>query len=151
MALGELVDKIDAPTTRRTVVKTGVKLAYAAPLVAGTIKLSAMSAGAQRVSVVCPPNLVCGVVPAPCGEDASGVCSSVKSVDVNSCICGNDLCGPGCTTDADCQTYAPGSICQAPGTGCCQQACIAPCDAFDGSGEFDGSAAQVGAGSNSGK
>jgi hypothetical protein len=143
MALGELVDKIDAPTTRRTIVKTGVKLAYAAPLVAGTIKLSAMNAGAQRVSVVCPPNLICGVAQAPCGQDASGVCSSVKSVDVNSCICGNDACGPDCTSDAECQTsHGPGSICQAPGTGCCGQACIAPCG-------FDAAFLLAGAGSNS--
>jgi hypothetical protein len=131
-------------TTRRTIVRTGVKLAYGAPLVAASMKIGALDASAQRVSITCPPNLVCGVIQAPCGEDESGVCSSVKSVDVNSCICGNDNCGPTCSTDADCQAYAAGAICQAPGTGCCGQTCIAPCEAFDGQVQSDS------VGSNSG-
>ena len=122
---------LDAATTRRRVLKTGVKLAYAAPLVAATMKVSAHGSLAAVSGFTCPPNLVCGGVQAPCGSDASGPCSSVRSVDDVSCICGNDSCGPTCTTDADCQAYAAGAICQAPGTGCCGQACIAPCGAFD--------------------
>jgi len=119
-------------TTRRTVVKTGVKLAYVAPIVAASFRLSEMRARAQAViSVVCPPNLICGVQQEPCGEDADGVCSSVRSVEAQSCICGNDACGPTCSTDDDCQEFAAGAICQAPDTGCCGQACIAPCHAFD--------------------
>src|SRR4051812_19146653 len=55
-------------TTRRTVVKTGVKLAYVAPIVAASFRLSEMRARAQAViSVVCPPNLICGVQQEPCG------------------------------------------------------------------------------------
>jgi hypothetical protein len=113
--------------TRRQVIRTGVKIAYAAPVVAATMRLGGQ--GASAASFECPPNLVCGVQQQPCGNDDSGVCSSVRSVQANSCICGNDDCGPGCTSDADCQSYAPGSICQAPGTGCCGQVCIAPCGA----------------------
>ena len=37
----DLVENLDASTTRRRVLATGVKLAYAAPLVAATMKLSA--------------------------------------------------------------------------------------------------------------
>jgi hypothetical protein len=50
-------------TTRRTVVKTGVKLAYAAPLVAVTMKMSAGGAAAvsgPTTSRVCSPELVFG-------------------------------------------------------------------------------------------
>jgi hypothetical protein len=129
----ELDDRIADSTTRRTVVKTGVKLAYVAPIVAASFRLSEMRIRAQVVisDFVCPPNLVCGIQNEPCGEDASGVCSSVRSVEAQSCICGNDACGPTCSTDDDCQEFAAGAICQAPGTGCCGQACIAPCHAFD--------------------
>jgi len=131
MALPDLkLSDVGTQTTRRTVVKTGVKLAYAAPLVGASMKLGDHSASAVS-TFTCPPNLVCGVVQAPCGSDVSGVCSSVRGVEATSCICGNDVCGPACSTDADCQSHAPGSICQAPGTGCCGQACIAPCHAFD--------------------
>jgi len=127
----DLENQIATSTTRRTIVKTGAKLAYAAPVLAASFRLSQMGAMAAVSGNVCPPNLVCGVQPEQCGEDASGVCSNVRSVEAVTCICGNDACGPTCTTDGDCQTYAPGSICQAPGTGCCEQRCIAPCKAFD--------------------
>jgi hypothetical protein len=46
----ELEEKLTTATTRRSVVKTGVKLAYAAPLVAASFKLSARGAGAQTLS-----------------------------------------------------------------------------------------------------
>jgi len=39
-----LTDQLAAPTTRRTIVKTGVKLGYAIPLVAATYKLTASGA-----------------------------------------------------------------------------------------------------------
>ena len=49
MRLEELTDRLETGTTRRTIVKTGVKFAYAAPLVAASFKLH--GAGAQtRVS-----------------------------------------------------------------------------------------------------
>src|SRR5687768_567719 len=126
----DLEDRIANSTTRRTIVKTGAKLAYVAPIVAASFKVSAINALAQVSPPTCPPNLICNEREAPCGEDVDGVCSNVVSVDPTSCICGNDSCGPACETDSDCQTYAPGSICQAPDTGCCGQTCIAPCGAF---------------------
>jgi hypothetical protein len=131
----DLENQIAASTTRRTIVKTGVKLAYVAPVVAVSFRVSEMRVRAQVVisDFVCPPNVICGVQQEPCGEDVDGVCSSVRSVEAQSCICGNDNCGPSCSTDDDCQSYAPGAICQAPETGCCGQVCIAPCHAFDGS------------------
>ncbi len=46
MALDELTKHLGNSTSRRTIVKTGGKLAYAAPLVAASFKLSANAAGA---------------------------------------------------------------------------------------------------------
>jgi hypothetical protein len=40
MAIEDLVNQLGAQTTRRTVIATGTKLVYAAPLVAATMKLS---------------------------------------------------------------------------------------------------------------
>src|SRR5215213_9906520 len=56
-----LDDRIADPMTRRTVVKSGVKLAYVAPIVAASFRLSEMRVRAQVVisDFVCPPNLVC--------------------------------------------------------------------------------------------
>jgi len=39
-----LTDQLAAPTTRRTIVKTGIKLGYAIPLVAATYKLTGRGA-----------------------------------------------------------------------------------------------------------
>jgi len=144
----DLESQIATSTPRRAVVKTGAKLAYAAPVLAASFRLSQMGAMAAVSGHVCPPNLVCNVQQEPCGEDATGVCSNVRSVEAVLCICGNDACGPACSTDSDCQTYAPGSICQAPDTGCCGQSCIAPCHAFDGRNTRKSAARR---GSNSGQ
>ena len=144
----DLEDRLTDSPTRRTVVKTGVKLAYAAPIVAASFKLRNVSAQEVITGRVCPPNLICLERPADCGEDRDGVCSNVVSVDPTSCICGNDLCGPACETDGDCQKYAAGAICQAPDTGCCGQVCIAPCHAFDSTSARQRSKAR---GSNAGE
>ena len=62
MSLEKLLKADSTSTTRRTIVKTGVKLAYAAPLVAATTRLDA--AKAQTVSVGNPDpecqGAVCG-------------------------------------------------------------------------------------------
>jgi len=44
MPIDELTDQLTMSTTRRTIVKTGAKLAYVAPLVAASFKLSANGA-----------------------------------------------------------------------------------------------------------
>jgi hypothetical protein len=50
----------DDTTSRRTVVKTGAKLAYAAPLIAATMGLSAQHSGAVSIepTEVCSPAMV---------------------------------------------------------------------------------------------
>jgi len=144
-------DRLAEATTRRTIVTTGVKLAYVAPVLAASFRLSELRATAA-VAIsgnACPPNLICGVRRSDCGQDSDGICSNVVSVNPASCICGNDSCGPTCSTDADCQGYAKGSICQAPDTGCCGQTCIAPCKAFDTT-RATSRAASTRSGSNSG-
>jgi hypothetical protein len=50
----DLTEQLDSETTRRTVVATGVKLAYAAPIVAASLKVSALGA-----SAVTPGGLIC--------------------------------------------------------------------------------------------
>src|SRR4051794_33654662 len=71
----ELYESLTASsTTRRTIVKTGAKLAYAVPAVAATMKLSAMGAGAAVVSGgTCTPSETCGSGPSGC--DGSDICS----------------------------------------------------------------------------
>jgi len=45
-------EPVTTPVSRRTLVRTGAKLAYAAPLVAASVHLSALAAGA---ACACPP------------------------------------------------------------------------------------------------
>jgi hypothetical protein len=54
--IDQLAETLSTATTRRTIVKTGAKLAYAAPLVAVTMKLSSHGALAAVISggPVCP-------------------------------------------------------------------------------------------------
>ena len=61
-----------------------------------------------------------------CGSGAQ-TCLCTASVE-GPVICGGNNCGPACTSSAECETiFGPGAVCQAPGTGCCGQACIPPC------------------------
>ncbi len=46
MNVDTIHEQLDAPVTRRRIVKTGVKLAYVAPIVAASFKLSGGPAGA---------------------------------------------------------------------------------------------------------
>jgi len=62
MALEEITQQLSTSTTRRTVVKTGMRLAYAAPVVAASYKLSAMSARAQAVSGGCETTFCCSCI-----------------------------------------------------------------------------------------
>jgi len=64
MPFEELTDQLATSTTRRTVVKTGAKLAYAAPLVAATMKLSAAGVGAASPPNDTPPD-TCPVFTSP--------------------------------------------------------------------------------------
>ena len=99
MPLDELNDQLARTTTRRTVVKTGAKFAYAAPLVAATMKLSTGGAGAVS-GAPCPNpapsstfGLTCEVTPTCTGEGTilSGLCLNGNgqpvsaSINVNTC------------------------------------------------------------------
>jgi hypothetical protein len=129
MPLDELVDRIDSQTTRRTVVKTGAKLAYVAPLVAASFKLSDTAranhliSGQPCVGVCCPP-----------GSGDLGTCSGQTSAN---CYCvatteGSSACHEGgqscaaigaCTSSAQCPS---GSHCSASAS-ICQGFCVRDC------------------------
>jgi hypothetical protein len=47
MAFDDAVSPAPVPTSRRAVLRTGVKLAYAAPVVAASMKLAEQATGAQ--------------------------------------------------------------------------------------------------------
>ena len=129
MALEELVT---AGTTRRRFVGTGAKLAYTAPLIAASFKMSAQAAGAVVVSGVggCT-TFNCGS-PEFCSDDY--FCDSFGRY---SCICSHSVdgvpfCGDwcfacgggtgfGCDADSDC---ASGWHCT---TTCCGNYCVGPC------------------------
>src|SRR5215212_5378550 len=85
--------RLTTPTTRRTVVATGAKLAYAAPLVATSLKLSALNVAATHSpghGDACPEAFVCGGTIPVCGDDpAPGA--------LRPCVCaktteGNNAC-----------------------------------------------------------
>jgi hypothetical protein len=62
--------RFTTPATRRTVVRTGAKLAYAAPLVATSLTLSTLNVAATHSpGHVCPPGRVCGKCPVECEAD----------------------------------------------------------------------------------
>jgi hypothetical protein len=105
-------------TTRRTVVKSGAKLAYTAPLIAASLRLTAGTASAA--SQACEPG-VCDA-PGPCGDPdfcgcvmtnaGTGFCvADVACAGLLECQTSND-CAPteGCVTNTCCgvQVCAPG-------------------------------------------
>ena len=118
------------PTTRRTIVTTGAKLAYAAPMVAATMKLSAnrtFAADACTEGENCAQGLEVS-----CG--ANGFCACVQNVD-GGFACVDRFCSfTACTTGADCDS---GLCVTAPG--CCGDPdpfCGTPCtDTVSGAGE----------------
>ena len=113
MPFEELTDQLSRATTRRTIVTTGVKLAYAAPLVAATMKLTAGGLSAQTPvsgggSVQCPE----------CWHDEGGQC--VLNAPVDGCACcftnTGGVCVPDFPVDHDgdgcvCGFYNVGGVC----------------------------------------
>lgn len=150
MALDDMAEKLTDTTTRRTIVKTGAKLAYAVPVVAATTRLSGGSAVAA--SPPCGGGGVCKVDQDCCaGETCIGGICSVANCEGRTCgnfaqchatadcqcytapegagVCGcNTLCSaaPPCTSSADC---GPGRFCAV--NSCCGAAgvCLSICDA----------------------
>jgi len=92
MPIEELTDQLATSTTRRTIVKTGAKLAYAAPIVAATMKLSA---GGAAAAVSDGGNQAC-----------------------NTFVCGNGPCAsrPDIQPFADCFCF---EVAETPGQGVC--------------------------------
>ena len=94
MALEELNDKLaGTSTSRRTIVRTGAKLAYAAPLVAVTMKMNSSTANAQRIS---GPTDAC-FHSAGTGGGCKGACTSVGDGLGKPC---SEICGDGKSTGA---------------------------------------------------
>jgi hypothetical protein len=83
----ELGETLDTATTRRRVLKIGAKLAYAAPLVAATMKLSAH--GVSATAVISGGGDFCGHSTGPNGG-CKGACTA-SGCTGNACnpICGN--------------------------------------------------------------
>ena len=83
----------------------------------------------------CPPSSGCtrgidcsgGAVFQRCGQRTGLFCACVESLE--GCFtCGQAFCGGACQTTEECvERLGPGAICQAAGTGCCGQQCIAAC------------------------
>ena len=94
--------RFPTPTTRRTIVATGAKLAYAAPLVATSLKLSAMNVAATHIS---PGHTCPGDIEIECGGSPGhgGTCSAVCTTE-NELFCLENLrlLGTSCTSDANC-------------------------------------------------
>jgi hypothetical protein len=119
------------PATRRTIVRSGAKLAYAAPLVAASLTLSADRVWANgMVSPGCRPD-ICGAGGAcgPCRDQLCLLRCSVElvpvCVDVTTPACSPETF-PSCASSADCEA---GRVCLAPT--CCggQSACFLRGDA----------------------
>jgi len=129
----EVIEKtVSARMTRRTIVSTGTKLAYAAPVMAASIKLGTRSAGAVSPGGVRDDDFCghstgddgfggtegCkGACKGVCGGDASvdatndpceQICANFcKEAQGNVCECG-DLCNPAhfsCSADGNSVTY----------------------------------------------
>ena len=107
MADEELVRHLSSGTTRRTIVKTGAKLAYVAPVVAASFTISNLDAAAQGASPGCVGGGRCTVDDDCCGGETcvGGICS------VEACegaACGSfTQCHP--TADCQCYTAAEGA------------------------------------------
>ena len=138
MALEEITRQLGTSTTRRTVVKTGAKIAYAAPIVAASFKLTAM--GASAVSGErCQKDAAC----AGASVCSNGTCACFLS-DGNTgfCFAREFSCGEfpvTCTTSATCP---PGYACAQT---CCGQTCVPVC----GNTTFEAEAAAADGGSSS--
>jgi hypothetical protein len=123
-------DRFPTPTTRRTVVSTGAKLAYAAPLVAASFTLGAGRVWANgMVSPGCRPD-ICGAGGqcGPCRDDLCLLRCSVELVAVCVDFTPPQPCetSPSCASSADC---GAGQVCLAPA--CCggRSACFIRGDA----------------------
>jgi len=134
--------------SRRRIVGTGVKVAYAAPVIAASFKLG--SASVAAVSGECAATL-CGDS-TTCGGSTSCYC---RAVDGTTICLQNRLCANpkshSCSTSADC-TDLPGGRCVSSDLNCCDDGishCAYPCQTGTGAvgiADFSGAGEAVGSG-----
>lgn len=126
MAPIDLSEHLESSTSRRKIVTTGAKVAYAAPVVAASFKLSQAGAGAVSANAPCD-TFQCGEGPCVDNGDILANCYCFETVaNPGQGLClGNFLCGGAtCASDADC----PGGTCVT--NTCCGQGvqlCAPPC------------------------
>ena len=97
MPPNELIESLTSTgTTRRTIVKTGAKLAYAAPLVAASIKLSVHSAKAA----ISPGQT--------CSNPFDPVTCALAPGDCRGCLVGSECCPAICTVSAEGDNFCIG-------------------------------------------
>jgi hypothetical protein len=113
----DIEDRIADSPTRRTVVKTGVKLAYVTPIVAASFKLR--EASAQEVMSPGNPNPECRGATCgnfiPCGPGGGCVCFSTSS--------GGGFCATGSNPCAELVTCPGGQGDCPPDTICIVDSC----------------------------
>jgi hypothetical protein len=130
----DLEDRTSNATTRRTIVKTGVKLAYTAPIVAASFKLRNASAQAAMSGGGNQPcqTFVCGN--GPCAERGDIDCFCFElTEDPGKGLCLSDfLCDSvsPCDTTADCPSGSTcvTNTCCGQGVQLCAPACPDPAD-----------------------
>jgi hypothetical protein len=114
----DLADQLTTTmSTRRVILTKGVKLAYAAPVVAVSMKMSDGGTAAQVISGVCTPS--CTGVACGSGDGCDGICGD-----------GTGCCHPAGTVGCTIDNFA---------TFCCTQGCI-----FDPPGSTFGHCVQPG-------
>jgi hypothetical protein len=139
MARETSITPLDTRTTRRRVLATGTKLAYAAPVVAASFRLSVLGAGAEPLS-----DPACGVcIPfftaSTCEGDRRCVCYLANSGGPQTGFCHR---GQRCATTTPCPNGVDdcpaGHACST--STCCGEApvCIQPCFPFVGVEEEGG-------------
>jgi len=84
------------------------------------------------VPTLCTTGVICNE-PVPVCPESPDTCLCIFTVEGDfGCAtdfgCAGTNPPPPCTSSAECETLVgPGSVCQAPGTGCCGQVCTPPC------------------------
>jgi hypothetical protein len=130
--------RFPTPTTRRTIVATGAKLAYAAPLVATSLRLSTLNVAATHSPGHVCKGEICESVVFGCDGDLGCVCFLTVE-NTGFCHRGQSCEGlQSCDSSADCPAGYACSIatCCGPEQG---QICIQPCAGTQGLRERDGS------------
>jgi hypothetical protein len=134
MANDTLLDRLGDRATRRTVVRTGAKIAYASPLVAASFKFGSHPAAALMSGQ-------CTNVAASCGDGASDCSCAHSSNSGLVCADNNFFCdleqpdpdAVSCSEDAECVVaLGTGWYCNPESAGLCGRICLPLCGAVAG-------------------